>query len=33
VIAKVGAGGQVSVYNDTGSTHVIADVAGWLPAV
>jgi hypothetical protein len=33
VIAKVGAGGQVSIYNDSGSTHVVADVAGWLPAV
>jgi hypothetical protein len=33
VIAKVGAGGQVTIYNATGSTHVIADVAGWLPAV
>jgi hypothetical protein len=29
VIAKVGAGGKVSVYNAAGSTHVIADVAGW----
>jgi len=29
VIAKVGRGGQVSIYNDTGSTHLIADVAGW----
>ena len=32
VIAKVSADGRVSIYNDTGSTHVIADVAGWLPA-
>jgi hypothetical protein len=30
VIAKVGDGGQVSIYNDSGSVHVIADVAGWL---
>ena len=29
VIAKVGQGGQISIYNDTGSTHLIADVAGW----
>ncbi len=33
VIAKVGAGGQVTIYNDTGSTNLIADVAGWFPAV
>jgi len=32
VIAKVGIGGQVSIYNDTGSTHLIADVAGWFSA-
>ncbi|MDQ6948263.1 MAG: hypothetical protein M3256_18865 [Actinomycetota bacterium] len=31
VIAKVGAGGQVSVYNNAGSTHLIIDVAGWFP--
>ena len=29
VIAKVGAGGQVSIYNNTGSTDVIVDVLGW----
>src|SRR5579885_329213 len=29
VTAKVGANGQVSIYNSAGSTHVIADVAGW----
>ena len=29
VTAKVGAAGQVGVYNDLGSVHVIADVAGW----
>ena len=28
VIAKVGAGGQVSVFNAAGETHVIADVVG-----
>jgi len=32
VIAKVGANGQVSVYNNAGSTHVVVDVAGWFPA-
>jgi hypothetical protein len=29
VVAKLGANGQVSVYNASGTTHVIADVAGW----
>ncbi len=29
VIAKVGAYGQVSIYNASGSTQVIVDVAGW----
>jgi hypothetical protein len=29
VVAKVGAGGKVSVYNNAGSTHVVFDVAGW----
>ena len=28
VIAQVGAGGQVSIYNDSGSTHVVVDVLG-----
>ncbi|MEO5680242.1 MAG: hypothetical protein ABIS47_11300 [Acidimicrobiales bacterium] len=32
VIAKLGADGGVSIRNAAGSTHVIADVAGWLPA-
>jgi len=31
VIAKVGANGQVSVYNHSGSTHLVVDVAGWFP--
>jgi hypothetical protein len=31
VIAKVGSGGQVSFYNNTGSTHVIVDVLGYFP--
>jgi hypothetical protein len=29
VTAKVGAGGQLEVYNNAGNVHVIADVAGW----
>ncbi|MCU1395084.1 MAG: hypothetical protein JWM34_3512 [Ilumatobacteraceae bacterium] len=29
VIAKVGAGGQVSIFNSSGNTHVIADVIGY----
>ena len=29
VIAKVGTDGNVAIYNDSGTTHVIADVAGW----
>ncbi len=32
VIAKVGAGGQVSVYNNAGSVDVIVDVLGWFPS-
>ncbi len=32
VIAKVGAGGRVSLFNDAGSGHLIADVVGWFPA-
>ena len=32
VIAKVGAGGQVSIYNNTGSLDVVADVYGWFPS-
>ncbi len=31
VVAKVGSGGAVSLYNAFGSTHLIADVVGWLP--
>jgi hypothetical protein len=31
VVAKVGANGQVTVYNDTSSTQVIVDVGGWFP--
>jgi len=29
VVVKVGAGGKVSLYNALGTTHVVADVAGW----
>ncbi|HUQ62427.1 MAG TPA: VCBS repeat-containing protein [Acidimicrobiales bacterium] len=29
VVVKVGAGGKVNLFNSSGSTHVIADVAGW----
>ena len=32
VIAQVGADGRVSIFNNAGSTHVIADVAGWFAA-
>ncbi|MDQ3897080.1 MAG: hypothetical protein M3326_07510 [Actinomycetota bacterium] len=32
VIAKIGAGGRVSFYNNLGSTVVIADVQGWFTA-
>ncbi len=31
VVAKVGAGGQVSLYNNNGSTHLVADVARAAP--
>jgi len=29
VISRVSASGKLSIYNDAGSTHVIADVQGW----
>jgi len=29
VMAKVGAGGKVSIYNSAAATQVIVDVAGW----
>jgi uncharacterized protein (DUF1501 family) len=32
VVAKVGADGKISVYNDVGSAHVIVDVCGWFSA-
>jgi hypothetical protein len=32
VLAKVGAGGQVSIFNSSGSTHVVADIVGYFSA-
>jgi hypothetical protein len=32
VIVKVGANGQVSIYNNTGSLDLIADISGWFPS-
>ncbi len=32
VIVPVGAGGQISIYNDTGTVDVLVDVLGWFPA-
>jgi len=29
VVAKVGAGGRISLYNGGGTAHLVADVAGW----
>ena len=29
VIVKVGAGGEVDLFNDVGATDVVVDVAGW----
>jgi hypothetical protein len=31
VVAKVGANGNVTIYNNQGSTHVIFDVVGYFP--
>ena len=31
VIAKVGTGGKVSLFNSSGSTNLVADVVGWFP--
>ena len=31
-IVKVGANGQVALYNSSGNTHLVADVVGWFPA-
>ena len=30
VVAKVGSGGAVSIYNNSGAMHVIVDVVGWV---
>ena len=32
VIVKVGADGNVKLYNNSGTGHLIADVLGWFPA-
>jgi hypothetical protein len=32
VIAKIGSGGQIDLYNLTGSTDVVVDALGWFPA-
>jgi hypothetical protein len=32
VVAKVGAGGKVNIYNAGGAAHLVADVAGWYGA-
>lgn len=32
VTAKLGANGQLALYNSAGSTHMIADIAGWYDA-
>ncbi len=32
VIAKIGTGGAVSIYNLDGFTHVVVDVQGWIPS-
>jgi hypothetical protein len=29
VVVKVGPGGKVSLYNYSGSAHLVVDVAGW----
>ena len=31
VIAKLGANGQVSLFNSSGSTDIVADIVGWFP--
>lgn len=30
VVATVGAGGKIRIYSNPGSTHLIADIAGWI---
>ncbi len=31
VVAKVGEGGKIALYNNAGHAHLVADVAGWFP--
>ena len=31
-VVKLGAGGQISIFNNAGNAQVIVDVAGWIPA-
>ncbi len=31
VMARIGAGGRVSMYLDAGLSHLVADIVGWLP--
>jgi len=31
VIAKIGAGGRISLFNRFGATHLVGDVVGWIP--
>ncbi len=31
VIAKLGTGGQVSLYNDSNATHLVVDIVGYFP--
>lgn len=33
VVAEVGTGGRVDIYNFNGTTDVVVDVVGWMPAV
>ena len=32
VVAKVGDGGEVSIYNNAGTVNLVADVQGWFPS-
>lgn len=31
VLARLGANGQLAIFNSAGSTHMLADVVGWIP--
>ena len=31
VVAKLGTGGRLSLFNERGTTHLVADVVGWIP--